>query len=108
MCIRDSIEQLGVPAIFAHIGGYLDQLESGLLAQGFTSLRASDPAARSGILSMLPPGGVDLIALAAAINERGVGVTMPDGRLRFAPHWPNSPDEVPVVLEVVAESLRLA
>ncbi|MDG1479831.1 MAG: aminotransferase class V-fold PLP-dependent enzyme [Myxococcota bacterium] len=100
------LEHIGVTAISAHITAYLDVLEAGLLAQGFTSLRAADPAARSGILSMLPPEGVDLISLAEDINARSIGVTTPDGRLRFSPHWPNSRDEIPVVLAATEAALR--
>jgi cysteine desulfurase/selenocysteine lyase len=100
------IEQIGVSPIFSHITAYLDALEAGLLAQGYTSLRAADPAARSGILSVYPPDGIDPVALAADLNARGIGVTLPDGRLRFAPHWPNSLDELPAVLEATGAAVR--
>ena len=100
------IKDLGVSNIFAHVTAYIDQLEAGLQGLGFTSLRATAPAGRSAILSLSPPNGVDLIALTAAINARGVAVTMPDGRLRIAPHWPNAIDEVSLVCAVVDEALR--
>ena len=100
------IETIGVSVIFDHITAYLDALEPGLLAAGFTSFRATDTAARSGILSVLPPEGVDLIALTEALGAAGIAVTMPDGKLRFAPHWPNHHDEVPVVLDAIHAALR--
>ena len=100
------IEDLGVSTIFAHITAYIDRLEEGLEALGFTSLRAADPAARSAILSMSVPEGVELISLVEALSARGVAVSMPDGRLRLAPHWPNAIAEVPLVCAAAAEALR--
>ena len=100
------IEQLGVPAIFAHITGYIDALEAGLLTRGFTSRRAADPAARSGILSVLPPTGVSVVALGEALGSRGISATTPDGNLRFSPHWPNHRDEIPAVLAAIDDALR--
>ena len=32
-------------------------------------------------------------------------IAIPDGRLRFAPHWPNALDEVQVVLGALDEVL---
>ena len=89
------IAQLGVPAIFDHVQQYLDRLERGLLARGFTSARpAAGQGLRSGILSVLPPEGVDLLELHRGLSERGISCSTPDGWLRFAPHWPNDPAEV--------------
>ncbi len=87
---------LGVPAIFAHVQRYHDALEPGLIERGFTSERHE--TMRSGILAVRPPHGLDAAALARALRERGVACSSPDGRLRFAPHWPNALDEVPRVL----------
>ena len=39
------------------------------------------------------------------LAQRGVVCAIPDGNLRFAPHWPNHPDEVPHVLTALDESL---
>lgn len=100
------IQELGVSRIFEHVLRYNDRLEAGLESLGFTSLRAADPAARSAILSLSPPAGVELVALVEAINARGVAVTMPDGRLRLAPHWPNALAEVPLVCAAIDEALR--
>ena len=92
------IEALGPAAIFAHVSRYLDALEQGLLARGFTSLRDPDPALRSGILGVLPADGATVAALWKALAARGIACSMPDGILRFGPHWPNALAEVPLVL----------
>jgi cysteine desulfurase/selenocysteine lyase len=98
-------EQLGVAAIHAHVNAYLDALEPGLVALGFGSLRASEPERRSTLLSALPPAGVDSVRLQAALSARGVACAIPDGVLRFSPHFHNHVDEVPGVLDAVREAL---
>lgn len=99
------LRQLGLDAIFEHVLGYLDELEAGLLALGFQSLRAADREAQSSLLCVLPPPDVTTSSLAAELRERGVIVATPDGKLRFSPHFANSLNEVPVVLDSVASSL---
>lgn len=101
----DLLMQLGPSAIFAHVQSYLDALEPRLVALGFESLRARELPARSGILSLLPPAGVDVTALPKALGARGIACTVPDGHLRFAPHWPNALDEVDAVVDSVEACL---
>lgn len=86
--------ELGVPAIYAHVNAYLDPLERALVERGWRSLRAPDDERRSCILSLLPPPGVDAVAEQRALAARGVVCTVPDGCLRFAPHWENGVEEV--------------
>lgn len=93
--------QIGIEAIFDHVTRYLDRLEEGLVARGFTSMRSKKSSERSGILSVLPPSGVDVIALFRAIDPAEVACSTPDGHLRFAPHWPNDPAEVDGVLAAI-------
>ena len=96
---------LGVPAIHSHVEGYIDRLEAGLIERGFESRRARTPALRSTLLSMAVPTDVRLSKLAAGLRDRGVICNTPDGLMRFAPHWPNSIEEVPAVLDAVDEAL---
>lgn len=98
----DLISELGVGAVYAHVNHYLDLLEQGLLARGFQSLRAPEAERRSCILGVLPPNG-DSVSLQRALGTRGIICSVPDGVLRFAPHWPNCPSEVDVVLSAVDE-----
>ncbi len=101
----DLIDQLGVPAIYDHVSGYLDRLEEGLEERHFRSLRSPVAESRSLILSVLPPEGVDVVALNRALRAEGVSASIPDGRLRFSPHWPNAHDEVMKVLSSVDAAL---
>jgi len=95
----EPILELGVPAIFAHVSGYLDELEAGLVARGLSSLRPADPARRSGILSFEPPAAHSAAEIVSALREQGIFASMPDGLVRLAPHFPNSRDEVALVLD---------
>jgi len=83
--------ELGVPAIHEHVNTYLDELEPHLIARGFHSHRAAEFSRRSCILSVTPPPGQDPCQLRARLGRAGVAIAIPDGLLRFAPHWPNSP-----------------
>lgn len=90
------LEQVG--PILPHLQAWHDALEPGLLDRGFVSLRAADPAARSGILAVEPPPDAEPPALLAALEAGGIAASYPDGRVRFAPHWPNALDEAPLIL----------
>lgn len=96
---------LGIPAIAGHVEGYLDRLEPELEARGFSSLRARRREGRSGILSLEPPPGTSAASLARELRARGVACATPDGALRFSPHWPNDPGEIPGVLAAVDGAL---
>ncbi len=94
----DLIQQIGVPAIFAHVSAYGDALEEGLVRRGFTSLRSKDPARRSGSLCVKAPRGLSVIDVHHDLVDAGIACATPDGSLRFSPHWPNALSEVDVVL----------
>jgi cysteine desulfurase / selenocysteine lyase len=97
--------KLGVAAIFEHVNRYLDVLEQALVERGFQSLRCAETARRSCILSVLCPAGVSLIELHRQLIQRKVICSTPDGHLRFAPHWPNSQEEIPGVIAALDEAL---
>lgn len=84
---------LGVPAIHAHVNALFERFEPLLLARGFRSRRARDPAARSTILALEPPPDRSLAQVLAALSAEGIAATAPAGLLRLAPHWPNHADE---------------
>jgi hypothetical protein len=58
-----------------------------------------------GVLAALASEG-DVVPLGARLNAAGVSCTIPDGHLRFSPHWPNDPGEVPFVLDAIDDALR--
>jgi len=81
-----AIEATGVETIYAAIQAWHDAVEGSLVALGFTSERRPEVEGRSGILALLPPEGISLAILQRRLAEEGVIVTVPDGRLRLAPH----------------------
>ena len=90
------IHDLGVPQIQAHVRAFNDRLEEGLLERGFQSLRAK--GCPTGTLSVLPPVQGSSVAWTKHFNDHGIAMSGPDGKLRFAPHWPNALDEVSMIL----------
>ena len=92
-------------AIFGHVGSYLDRLELGLVARGLRGLRPAESERRSAILSFEPPAGLDARAIVSGLAELGVVASMPDGLVRFAPHFPNPLREVEFVLGALDEVL---
>ena len=101
----DLIQQIGVSTIHDHVNGYLDVLESGLAARGFQSLRARDARYRSCTLGLLPPAGISVVDVQRELGVRGIACALPDGVLRFTPHWPNNVAEIPFVLESMDQIL---
>jgi len=97
---------LGPKAIYGHIDDYLNELEPALVERGFVSLRAADAERRSGILGVLPPAPSVAAKLVTLMAARGVICSSPDGVLRFAPHFANALDEIPLVLSAVDAALR--
>jgi selenocysteine lyase/cysteine desulfurase len=101
----DPILELTPAAIFAHVSRYHDQLEPALIGRGFRSRRASAAERRSGILALVPPDGIEAQNVVAELRPRGVFASMPDGLLRFAPHFPSSLTEIDAVSTAVDEAL---
>ena len=96
--------ELGVEQIFAHVTRFLDTLEPQLELPGWSRLRDRERA--SGSLCFRAPAGTDLVAWERALHREGVQVATPDGCLRLAPQWPNSLEEVPLVVEAFRKVQR--
>jgi cysteine desulfurase / selenocysteine lyase len=102
----DTLLELGIEAIAAHIERYQDALEECLREREFRSLRAPTQDRRSGVLSVLPPSGTDPVMLQRGLGAAGISCSVPDGKLRFSPHFPNSLTEVPIVAREVDRLLQ--
>lgn len=101
----DCIQSIGVEVIYEHVNRILDRLEAALVERGFESVRAKDAARRSCTLSVHPPAGIPVVDLHRELMSRGIGCSIPDGFLRFSPHWPSHPDQVTDVVEALDTSL---
>lgn len=101
----DLVASLGVQTIWEHVVRWADGVEAGLVERGFSSKRAPEAHRRSGILSVSPPSDVSVVALQRALLARGISCAIPDGLLRFSPHWPNNVDESEQVLVSMDDAL---
>ncbi|WP_437754867.1 aminotransferase class V-fold PLP-dependent enzyme [Sorangium sp. So ce1389] len=101
----DLILQIGVERIHEHANRFLDPLEEALRERGWESLRAEDPALRGCALGVRPPGGASVVELHRELTHLGIACAIPDGVLRFSPHWPNALDEWEQVLLSTEEAL---
>jgi cysteine desulfurase/selenocysteine lyase len=104
----DAILAIGRAPIFDHVQRYNDAVEEGAVKLGYTSLRSVDPAGRSGALVVLPPEGFEAIRVHAELVNLGIACAVPDGKIRFAPHWPNALDESEQILLSLEEALGRA
>ncbi|WP_437831530.1 aminotransferase class V-fold PLP-dependent enzyme [Sorangium sp. So ce1153] len=101
----DLILQIGVERIHEHANRFMDPLEEALRERGWESLRAEDPALRGCALGVRPPGGASVVELHRELTHLGIACAIPDGVLRFSPHWPNALDEWEQVLLSTDEAL---
>ena len=98
------LQNLGCLQIYKHVTSYLNELEDGLLNLGFQSLRCSH--GYSGILSVIPPKKLPPSEVTAFFAAAGIACSMPDGKLRFSPHWPNSSPEIPLIIDACQRLLH--
>lgn len=103
----DAILHIGREKIFDHVQAFHDLVEPKAVELGFESLRATDPAGRSGSLCLRLPAGVEFQRFVDAFALLGVAFATPDGNLRLSPHWPNALDESEQVTLSLEHALSL-
>lgn len=101
------LREIGPRRVREHVQALLDRYEAICVDRGFASKRAPTDHAqlRSNILSLDPPEAVVIQELHAALLERGVVCSMPDGYLRISPHWPNGDDQIEVFEQALDSAL---
>ena len=99
------LRQLDPELLWQHLQKWHDLLEPALVDLGFLSLRHPDPRHRSGILAVQPPADVPVVALHRALAAPGMLTSIPDGNLRFSPHWPSPLQETAELAATVREAL---
>ena len=100
----DLILSLGIPTIFAHVCRYTARLEEAITEKvGWESATARLGQETTTILSYPMLKREDLECTIEALSSRGIAASVPDGHLRFAPHWPNDPDtEVDLIVDALS------
>jgi selenocysteine lyase/cysteine desulfurase len=61
---------------------------------------------RAGIVTIKLPPRVDCNAVLPKISARHVTISLRDGKLRYSPHFYNSPEEITTAVEATAEALK--
>lgn len=101
----DLILKLGREVVFDHVQRIHDRLEPAAIERGLVSLRSPDLEGRSGSLCFLPPADVEAKDLYRELGALGIACAIPDGRLRFSPHWWTAVDEADQVAWAIEQSL---
>lgn len=94
--------EAGPEAIERRIRGLVDRTAAGLAALGYSIVSSRRPGETSGILTATHPDQVP-DALVDRLAERDILVTARAGRLRIAPHFYNSEEEIDRLLAALAE-----
>jgi len=102
----DLLRHLGAKVVFEHVQQVNDAIEGRAVELGFISVRSPEAARRSGTLALLPPPGVDVVALGREITAQGVACATPDGHVRFSPHFSNAVDEADQVVLTLEHAVR--
>jgi selenocysteine lyase/cysteine desulfurase len=96
----------------------MDKIESQILAltqiltdelqklDGIELLSPTSRHERAGIVTIKLPPRVDGNIVLQQISERHVTISLRDGKLRYSPHFYNSPEEITTAVEVTAEALK--
>lgn len=100
------ILHFGVRPLFDHVQAIHDAIEPRAIELGYRSLRAKHAAGRSGSLCLAAPPGRDVLELYRGIVAQGIACAVPDGVLRFSPHWPNAVDEADQVVLTLEHVLQ--
>ena len=90
------------PAYQRRIGRLAGELVEGLEERGWTTTRSSQTAEHSTIVAAARPE-LDLAAVHAKLRERRVACSYRSGRLRFAPHFYNTSDDLLWLYEALEE-----
>ncbi|MFO0550283.1 MAG: aminotransferase class V-fold PLP-dependent enzyme [Polyangiaceae bacterium] len=101
----DLLLELGIENIYNHVLAIGDALEAAAVERGMRSLRAAEREGRSGMVCVLPPESIDVVAFYRELTNQGIACAVPDGVVRFSPHWPNAVDESEQVALAIEQAL---
>jgi selenocysteine lyase/cysteine desulfurase len=102
----ETLLEFSVDSIESHILALTARLRDGLLATGmFTLVTPEADGERAGIMTFAASDGRDLTPLLTALQERRIDCSLREGKLRFSPHFYNSPMEIDATIAAVREIL---
>ena len=99
----DLLLAVGLETIETQILALTDRLCLQLTSTPWRVFGRITPESRSGIVSLEPPPGRDVVEVARVLRESGVVVNRRAGRLRVSPHAYNSVEEIDRLVGLLAE-----
>jgi cysteine desulfurase / selenocysteine lyase len=93
----------GVDSLAGRVLGLTDRLCANAPAAGFAVFSSRRGHDSSGVVSLLPPEGVDPAGVVRLLRDRGVVINHRAGRLRVSPHAYNTPEEVDHLVGLLGE-----
>ncbi len=98
------ILEQGIPTIERHLLGLTRLLTDGLRQiPGVALCSPTDDTERAGIATIELPPRVDAKTAFRRLLERKIVISLREGRLRYSPHFYNSPEEVETVVQATKE-----
>jgi len=94
--LRESLRILldaGMSEVAARVRMLVQLLRQGLEQKGFETLTPVDPQRHAGVMDAYRPG-TDMVALFARLKEQGFICSLRENRLRIAPHFYNTEEEI--------------
>jgi selenocysteine lyase/cysteine desulfurase len=99
--------EFGIERIESHILALTQMLTDGLQTMpGVELVSPISPHERAGIVTIKLPPKVDTNAVFQKIGSHQITIALREGKLRYSPHFYNSPEEITTVVEVTRECLR--
>lgn len=93
------LEEIGMPAVCAHIATLTAAIVDTARAAGIPLLTPAAPNRRAGIIS-LRPGAADRAS--ARLKEKGIAHSFREGAIRLSPHIYNTVDDVHAAMALIA------
>lgn len=96
--------EVGLQTIESHILALTQTLLDGFQAiDGVSVFSSTLLPERSGIVTIVPPNGVDPAAAFEELSRRKVFISLRGGKLRYSPHFYNTADEIQSTVSITKE-----
>ncbi|MFI4860373.1 MAG: aminotransferase class V-fold PLP-dependent enzyme [Phycisphaerales bacterium JB063] len=95
------LTEVGIDTVWQRVDTLNQHLRAGLADKGYRVVSPDGPDERSGIVSFVPPVGVDPAAAEQQLQSKRIIVAMRGGRLRASPHFYNGIEQVDRLLDAL-------
>ncbi len=98
--------EFGIRSIEGHIHALTEILTEGFRDfDGFELCSFTLPEERAGIVTIRPTRAIDLQSVFRSLANQKIIISLREGRLRFSPHFYNSPEEVQSTVSALVECI---